>query len=117
MKRKMLMIPVFILVLLLAVTFSGCATPGVTWEDIGTVNKYLSEKGIKALSYDDADTLHRMAIYENKNTGEKKRYWQMVVDYVRNEENGRPLELGYTIVFDNNGMDMTNNTDWENIGA
>jgi hypothetical protein len=77
--------------------------PEVTRADFDMVNGYLKEAGSQEIKLQDADNLNHF-LYEQIKTREIKTEWQLLVDYIKNEQSAQPAELDYSIEFDRDSM-------------
>jgi len=102
----------------------GCSAksvPGqkheISQEDLNLVNNYIAEIGADEISLQKAESINKLTIYENKETTEIKTIWQLLVDFVRNENSDDPVDFGYKIVFEPGGFGLEDNETWECIGG
>lgn len=124
MKRKACML-LLIIGSLFVLTCQGCSgkpvinqrDSSIDQADLEAVNEYIVDSGANEISPDDAEDINKLGLYENKDTGEIKTIWQLVVDYVYNAKSGEPEFLGYSIKFENSSFSLEDNETWDYIGS
>ena len=104
-------------VLLSGMILQGCAKPSVIdSDDLKMVNDYIQSVEGDELPLEVAEGMSNHA-FENKNTGEVKTQWQLVLDFIQNENSESPKEMDYSIVFGNSSVAIEDNEAWEFIGG
>jgi hypothetical protein len=117
MLRKIYFCLVMILLLLSGLFFGGGIRQSeISREDLKLVNAYVSEAGADPISLETAEEINHWLL-QNTQTREIKTSWQLVVDYVRNEQGAEPEPLGYAIVFEGSSFGIEGNEVWEPVGA
>lgn len=100
--------------------FAGCGSSSVVRaDDLSMVNQYIREQGngAKELTLQQGESVYKLELFENKETGEMKRSWELVVDYVRNEQSEAPAALDYRIEFDGGSFSLEDNVNWVSVGG
>ena len=117
MKQKVFLYLLLIMGLVLLFAFVGCEKSEISQDDLNVVNRYIADVGAEEMSFQDAESINKLALYKNKETHEIKTEWQLLVGFVRNEKSDNPVDLGYKIVFESGGYSMEDNDTWEYIGS
>lgn len=123
MKKSPTRIFLFIVVICILLTCLGCnnySKLSISKDEFKMVNEYINELGFEEISLKDAISIEQTnSLFENEKTKEKKRLWQLIVDYIQNEQSEEPVILNYEITFskDSFSFDTNSDCDWINIGG
>lgn len=119
MRKSLIATIILVIMLLLIVISSGCSRYSelsITSQDFKMVNEYIKEMGSQEISLKDAISMDQMSLYEHKETKEKKRMFELIVDYVLNEESDESSQLDYEFEFSNSSIQFQSDL-WEHIGG
>ena len=94
MRNKGHILLLLVAVVLLAAVCQGCgAKSAVSRADLKKVNAYIETQGAEKMDKKDAEDVSR-DIWRNRESGEVKATWEMIVDFVDNAKSETPQELG-----------------------
>lgn len=123
MKKPLKNILILVLLVCILIVNQGCSSYSdlsISKEEFKMVNEYIKELGLEIISLKDAISIeHTNSLFENEQTKEKQYIWQLIVDYIENEQSEEPVNLNYSITFSKGSFSFDSNSDcdWVNIGG